>query len=385
VRRNLAVAGALAKASPSSSILVATSADEAESLGIRPGIDVLKLPGLRKVDNEHYAARRLPVSWEEIRAVRAKLLATAVESFRPAVLLVDKHPIGVGGELRPALEAARLAGARTAFGLRDILDDPAEVRADWRAHAVYEQIAEYFDRVLVYGQQDVADPVRDYGFPDELASITSFCGYVLSPGAPDDRESAADLLPAGTESEPLVLATAGGGQDGFPLLSTFVEAAAGAHWQGVVVAGPQCGSNELRSLHRLSARAGVAFRRFVPGLAKAFGSLDALVCMGGYNTLAEAVSSRVPTVCVPRVQPRTEQLIRARAFARRGLLNVLDPRRLDAAALREEVDSALGERPRGPGASLDFDGAERAAGLLLGLAAEAPARLERLTGAGQRS
>ena len=384
VRRNLAVAGALTEASPGSSVLVATSADEAESLGIRPGIDVLKLPGLRKIDNEHYAARRLPVSWSEIRAVRAKLLATAVESFRPAVLLVDKHPVGVGGELRPALEAARLAGARAAFGLRDILDDPDELRADWSAHGVYEQIAEHFDCVLVYGQRDVTDPIAEYGFPDELAAMTSFCGYVLSPGGPDDRETAAELLPAGSESEPLVLATAGGGQDGFPLLSAFVEAAAGAPWRAVVVAGPQCESKHLRRLHRLAARSGVAFRRFVPGLAKAFGVLDALVCMGGYNTLTEAVSSRVPTVCVPRAHPRTEQLIRARAFARRGLLHVLEPRSLDAAALRDEVESAMTEPLRERPPSLDLDGAERAAELLLELAADAPARLERLTGAGAR-
>src|SRR5918999_630478 len=168
VRRNLAVAGALTEASPGSSVLVATSADEAGSLGIRPGIDV------------------------------------------------DKHPVGVGGELRPALEAARLAGARAAFGLRDILDDPDELRADWSAHGVYEQIAEHFDCVLVYGQRDVTDPIAEYGFPDELAAMTSFCGYVLSPGGPDDRETAAELLPAGSKSEPLVLATAGGGQDGFP-------------------------------------------------------------------------------------------------------------------------------------------------------------------------
>src|SRR5918999_15591 len=330
VRRNLAVAGALTEASPGSSVLVATSADEAESLGIRPGIDVLKLPGLRKIDNEHYAARRLPVSWSEIRA------------------------------------------------------DPDELRADWSAHGVYEQIAEHFDCVLVYGQRDVTDPIAEYGFPDELAAMTSFCGYVLSPGGPDDRETAAELLPAGSESEPLVLATAGGGQDGFPLLSAFVEAAAGAPWRAVVVAGPQCESKHLRRLHRLAARSGVAFRRFVPGLAKAFGVLDALVCMGGYNTLTEAVSSGVPTVCVPRAYPRTEQLIRARAFARRGLLHVLEPRSLDAAALRDEVESAMTEPLRERPPSLDLDGAERAAELLLELAADAPARLERLTGAGAR-
>ena len=46
---------------------------------------------------------------------------------------------------------------------------------------------------------------------------------------------------------------------------------------------------------------------------------------GGYNTLAEAALHAVPAVCVPRVAPRSEQLIRARAFERLGLLRLLHP------------------------------------------------------------
>ena len=53
----------------------------------------------------------------------------------------------------------------------------------------------------------------------------------------------------------------------------------------------------------------------VPALTRWLDRVDALVCMGGYNTMAEAVSRGTPTVCVPRTRPRVEQLIRARAFA----------------------------------------------------------------------
>ena len=140
VRRNLCVASALSELVPQASILVATSADEAELFGIPPGVDLLKLPGLRKVDNGRYASRRMPMQFEEIRSMRADLLAAAVESFRPAVVLVDKHPFGVGGELLPALQAARHAGARAVLGLRDVLDDPAAVRAEWAAGGVFERI-----------------------------------------------------------------------------------------------------------------------------------------------------------------------------------------------------------------------------------------------------
>jgi predicted glycosyltransferase len=370
VRRNLCVASALAEMVPQASILVATSAEEAELFGIPPGVDVLKLPGLRKVDNGRYASRRLPMDFDEIRSLRAHLLAAAVESLRPAVVLVDKHPFGVGGELLPALRAAQQAGARAVLGLRDVLDDPAAVRSEWDAQGVFERIPDYYDRVLVYGQTDVLDPRRAYAFPDAVATLTRFCGYVVSAERGGAREEGTTLR---ATDRPLVLATAGGGEDGFALLSTFIEASAGASWQGIAVSGPQCPPERAQALRTLATVAGVAFRRFVPKISLAFPSLDGLVSMGGYGTLVEAVASGVPTICVPRVRPRREQLIRARAFADFGLLRLLDPEQLQADVLRGAIESALaaGRGAAGRnGAVLDLGGARRAALHLRELAAE---------------
>ena len=86
--------------------------------------DTLKLPGLRKTANAEYSSRRLGISKAEMYNLRSALLLEAVKGFRPDVVLVDKHPFGAGGELEPALEAAKSHGARLVLGLRDILDDP---------------------------------------------------------------------------------------------------------------------------------------------------------------------------------------------------------------------------------------------------------------------
>jgi predicted glycosyltransferase len=373
VRRNLAVARALVDLDASASVLVATSTEEAESFGLPPRVDVLKLPGLRKLGNERYAARRLPMPWGQIRGIRAKLLSAAVQSFRPDVVLADKHPLGVGSELAPALEDARAAGARTVLGLRDVLDDASTVYREWEASGMFERISENYDRVLVYGQEDVIDPRREYAFPDEIAAMTLFCGYVLTPtSTPRPTNGAVYSLPLPRRERPRVLATAGGGEDGVDLLSAFVEAASTAGWEAGVVSGPQCA--RARRLRAHATRAGVSFRRFVPGLASEFPSLDALVCMGGYNTLTEAAASGVRTVCVPRVKPRREQFIRADAFARRGLIRLVDPDRLNPAVLGAEIESALdapSPRSNAANGALDFGGAHRAAQELMELAADA--------------
>ena len=93
--------------------------------------------------------------------------------------------------------------------------------------------------------------------------------------------------------------------------------------------------------------------------------------MGGYNTLVEAADLGVPTVCVPRVNPRVEQLMRARAFERLGLLRLCQPERLEQ-NLQPEIETVLQISPgllrERAHEVLDFDGAKRAAASLLSLA-----------------
>jgi predicted glycosyltransferase len=340
------------------------------SLGIPPRVDVVKLPGLRKVANEDYTGRRLAVGGTQVIRVRNSLLEATVESFNPAVILADKHPLGARGELEPALALLRERGGRAVIGFRDILDDPAQVKVEWSQADVPRAIEAYYDRILVYGHPAVVDPVTEYGLPAALASKIRFCGYVCSPPPQDSMTRDGFPIPQG--DRPTVLATAGGGEDGFAILETFVQAAAGANWNAIVVAGSQSAPEARQQLRDAAKEAGATYYTFVRGLDAWFGIVDAVVCMGGYNTLSETVSRGTRTVCVPRVVPRTEQLIRAEAFAKLGLLRYVHPDELTPERLRTEVDAAL-ELSREELAEiartrLGFDGAARAAEQLLELA-----------------
>jgi predicted glycosyltransferase len=382
LRRNLAIAAALTEAEPNASVLLATGCDELGAHGLAPNVDVLVLPGLRKVGNGRYSARRLPMPGHEVRALRSAQLEAAIRSFRPDVVLVDKHPVGVRGELRPALEALRETGGRVVLGLRDILDDPASVAEEWSASGVIEEMKHYVDRVLIYGDPRVHDPVEEYGLPASLAALSRYCGYVVN--AEPARAQAVDALPAFATRlgrRPTVLATAGGGEDGWSLLGAFVRAARDADWDAVVVCGPQLSAARRHELRARSLEWGVEFHVNEPDVSSWFSHVDALVCMGGYNTLCEATSRGTPTLCVPRVRPRREQLIRARAFARLGLLRVAEPDVLTPDLLRREVAGLLGSSRRrlaeGAQAALGFDGAAAAAAELLALARARDGRFPR--------
>lgn len=376
-RRNLAIAAALVELCPRASVLIASGTDDVHRLGLPPRVEVLKLPGLRKANNEDYASRRLPVDRDDIRDLRSSLLAAAVRSFQPTVVLVDKHPFGARGEFQAGLQVLKDYGGQLVLGLRDILDDPAVVRREWSEHGLTERIAALHDRVFIYGDRPVFDPVAEYDLCETVARRTCFCGYVVSQDSAVGAEARPAEFSRAGRTRPVVLATAGGGEDGFALLERFIEAAVDAPWQGIVITGPMTPEAELTSLRGQAEAAGVLLHTFIPRLPLLFQSVDAMVCMGGYNTLAEGAAQAIPMVCVPRVSPRSEQLIRARAFERLGILRMLHPADATPAALGSLIDSVLAmpresvrERVE---SSLNFDGALRAAQELAALAGS-PAR-----------
>lgn len=369
-RRNLVLARALTELDPEASVLLACAAEGLETFSLPAGVDVLRLPGLRKLDNGHYVGRRLRLEPAEVSELRASLLTSAVEHFRPHVVLADKHPLGLDGELLPALRRQVADGGLAALGLRDVLDEPDDAAGEWLDGHLGRAVAEFHRLVLVYGTRELLNPLADGLLPARMASRVRFCGYVVSPES--DGAVPADLPRA---DQPFVLATVGGGGDGLPLLESFLGASRHATWTAVVVAGPQMDSVQWKRLLKLAARANVVAFRQVHRVQRWYPHADVLVSMGGYNTLVEAVSSGTPTVCVPRTIPRREQLIRARAFAARGLLWVIEPESLTVGGLAQTIQEALAadrmalaERVR---TSLDLLGAQRAAVHLLELASGA--------------
>jgi predicted glycosyltransferase len=367
--RNLAIARALTEIAPRASVLLATGSDDVTRLGVPDRVEILKLPGLRKLANESYASRYLGVPPEDVRHLRSRLLLSAIESFRPDVMLVDKHPFGAGGELKDALAAIRKIGGKAVLGLRDILDDPATVRAEWTPHNLPAAIPAHYDSVIVYGQEQIFDTAAAYDFPAALRARTHYSGYVTNPPGSGSPPA---FPPHPNSERPLVIATVGGGEDGFQLLKNFLPACVNAPWRTIAVTGPMMSGPEHSDLEQLAHANAITLHTFVPGLNSWYASAAAVVCMGGYNTITQTLAAATPVICVPRVHPRREQLVRAEAFARLALLRLVTPDELSPERLHEEITAAIAT----PRAALqqrihsvvEFDGAEFAAHHLLSVA-----------------
>ncbi|WNV76027.1 glycosyltransferase family protein [Geodermatophilus sp. DSM 44513] len=359
-RRNIVLAAALVAARPDTDVLLLTGNPEAAVLPLPPRTDVLTLPTVGKTPTGSYAPRVLGTPLEVVLDLRARILEAALGSFAPDLLVVDKVPGGVHGELLPALRTLRaLGGTRVVLGLREVLDRPEVAVREWRDAGTTEVLAEHYDEVWVYGDPAVYDPVAEYGLPPEVAALVRYTGYLghaRTDGVrPRTRPGRRSRPPAG----PYVLCTVGGGQDGQALAEAFAAARLPEGHRGVLLTGPFMAPAARRAV--AAAAAGNDRLRivdFVPDADAFVAGAAAVVSMAGYNSVCELLAARARTLLVPRVRPREEQLVRAERLAGRGLLDCLHPDRLSPASLTDWMATAV-STPAPPAEPVDLDGLRR--------------------------
>lgn len=302
-------------------------------------------------------------------AWKARRRAALLEAWRAAgaqLLVLELFPFGrrqMRFELLPLLEAAVAAVPRPAIvcSVRDIVGGlkSAERRAE--ALALAER---YFDRVLVHADASVVAFEDTFPEAPRIAQRLVHTGYVVA-AAPAAQGA------AGTDE---ILVSAGGGAVGARLL----EAAIGARALGSqrartwrLLSGSNLPEADFRRLAALAARErGVVLERSRADFTTLLANCALSVSQAGYNTLLETVSARARAVVVPfSGGHETEQALRARRFAERGLLEVLDEAALSPQALAAAIERALA-RPRPGSNGVDLGGARRSAELLAALIAE---------------
>lgn len=355
IRRTLLLAEELRNHYDDAAILIVTGSPMIQAFRIPAGIDYVKLPCLDRTDSERYEPRFLQQCAEEVKRTRSAILRNAVLGFDPDLMIVDKRAGGVGGELLPALRALRHSSstAKLVLGVRDILDAPERTRVSLKDNGSFEIIEKFYDEVWIYGSRSVFDAIEEYDFPESVARITHFCGYLKRP----TTQLARDAGP------PHVLVTTGGGGDGLALIRTYleglVELPRSTALRTTVVFGPQMSLTDREGLlNRFGYLADVSYLDFDADLAKRYAAADVVVSLAGYNTVCELLSFAHRAILVPRAEPVQEQLIRARLLAAKGYFDLIEPQDLKPAILIARVLNALKPMPTVV-PSLDLDGLPR--------------------------
>lgn len=334
-----------------------------------PGMDIggarlVQLPPASAADSGFSAivdaaGRPIDAAWQEER--RDQLLAHFTAA-RPDILLIEMYPFGrrqFRFELLPLLEAATAQAQRPliACSVRDILVDKG--RADRRAETV-ALVERYLDLVLVHGDPRLV--TLDRTFPD-AASFTSklrYTGYVVERTSPGDLAGATSDRSSGE-----ILISAGGGAVGEPLFTAAIAARALSRYHDRpwrLITGRNLPATATATLTAQAQAAGIAVETFRGDFPRLLHSCLLSVSQGGYNTVMELIAAQCPAVIVPFAEgSESEQMLRSRLLAERGILRVVDGAALTPAALATAIDQAVH-----PAAlTLDLEGATKTAAILL--------------------
>ena len=386
VRRSLRIIRALSEREPEAPILLITGSPAHEVLRALPrNADYVKIPTVVTSGVEGAKPSMLPIGLAEITFLREQMILQTLRTFTPDVLLVDNFPLGSQRELLASLAELRRHASRLVLGMRDVLDPPERVRNDWSRQGMYEILDRFYDRILVYGARAVLDVAEAYALPARVARKVSYCGYVT--------ESAAAIRPeAEVRAElglasPFILATVGGGGDGFPLLKVFLDALPLVPAvPAVVTTGQFMAPDEQAELRRMAATLpGVLVLEHIRDLPSCMAAAELVVAMGGYNTTAEILRVGTRAIVVPRTwrsgehllraNPKAgvdaEQKLRAEALAGLGLVDTLDARSLTPEALADSIRTSLARPKPARTGVIDLGGVDQVAEILLGTASEA--------------
>lgn len=336
LRRCRAIAHALVEADRNLSVLILTGSPITGAFDFKARVDFVRVPGVIKLRNGAYQSLRLHMDIGETLHLRSEIIRHVAASFKPDMLLVDKEPLGLQGELLPTLESLRGHGVPMILGLRDVMDDPDLLDTEWERKNVLPALSEFYDGIWVYGLPQICRPLAEMELPDEVRSKIVYTGYLR-------RSLPEGIVPFQPRKikPPYILVTTGGGGDGEKVMDCVLrmyEQGHGITHPALLVLGPFLDPDHQHELHARASRLDcVETLTFHAHMETLFAGAMGVVAMGGYNTFCEILSFDKPALLLPRTRPRREQSLRAQAAERLGLVKTLDLETLTPARLAGAV------------------------------------------------
>lgn len=358
LRRCRTIAHSLVENYRGLSVLIVSGSTIAGAFDYRVRVDFVKIPSVIKLHNGEYTSLDRHTDLQETLKMRQAIIRHTAESFQPDLFIVDKEPLGLRGELEETLSYLKTRGTTLVLGLREVMDAPHLLKAEWARRDVLRKIGMFYDSIWVYGPEDFYDPLTDFDVPQSMRARMHYVGFLQR------HVSQADV-PVREAQDDYILATTGGGGDGADLIHNIFDAYhhdPSLKHKMLIVLGPFMPARKRRKLVKKgSAIPHVEIIEFDNRMENLIAGARAVVSMGGYNTFCEILSFDKPALIVPRVTPREEQLIRAKRAAELGVIDMLRPEEAEDPARLAQALKLLPERapPSQVTSKLKLDGLEK--------------------------
>jgi len=238
--------------------------------------------------------------------------------------------------------------------VRDILVEKED--RDKHESRVVKTLNRYFNAVLVHADPKLVKISETFEQFDQIAIPVDYTGYIAPKPSPGAGKRIRKRLNIGDE-DILIIASAGSGTVGAPLLKAVVRAfdrlELNSRCHLKVFTGPFLDQKEFDRLEK-SAGSNLRVTRFAADFLSYLAAADLSVSMGGYNTTMNILASGVPALVWPFGQNR-EQRLRADRLAKLGGLKVLEDEDLRPDHLAAIMENWISRSTR-PAVNINLDG-----------------------------
>jgi predicted glycosyltransferase len=324
IRRSRTLANAITTIDENTTALILTGSPVAGRFTFPERVDHIRLPGVTKMTDGSYMSETLGMKIDDTTELRSGLIKATIKHFNPDLIIVDKEPNGFRGELVSSLKWLKEHRPETqiVLGLRDVLDDPDLLAAEWDRKEALEAAESYYDEIWVYGLKSIYDPTKGLALSDAIKRRMHWTGYLR-------RENFDKPVP---QDAPYVLITPGGGGDGAAMVDHVLSAYEqdpNLNPSALLVYGPFLTGETREAFEYRVAKLNGRVRTvgFDSHMETLMSNAVGVVAMGGYNTFCEILSFDKPAVIIPRTKPRLEQYIRAKRAEDLGLLRMIHKER----------------------------------------------------------
>jgi predicted glycosyltransferase len=289
------------------------------------GMDVLKIPSYLAYDGESGVTTNpiMSIRKSEFQHIRENLISTFVKDFIPDFLIVDYSPQGKKGELMPTLLNSR--STKKILGLRGVLNTKDESNEVFFNPDISSFIRQNYSAIHVYTDPNVFRLEEYYQVPPCLVEMIKYTGYVSRKTLLSKIESRASL--GIDQNAQLIVANFGGGQGTEKIwLSLLQELLKQDNFFDLayLASGPYMEDDAYNRVKELTSnKNNIIWTKFLDPLPVWMKASDLFIGSGGYNTLAEVISTDVNALIIPRQLYEKEQVIHCGILNQMNLIRVL--------------------------------------------------------------
>ncbi len=349
LRRSAVIAKELVANHDDLSVLIISGSSVLEQFSFDQKIKVVSIPCIKKLSSGRYTSHDKKTPLNDTLKRRTEIIYQTACAFQPNLFIVDKEPLGLGGEIKSTLKQLNSVNTPCVLGLRDVLDDPEKLKLEWKQKNAAIALEHLYSEIWIYGIPQIYEPLSKLDLPKTIHKKIVYTGYLRRTAS-----ATAGCMPNFNKikeaiGKNFILVTPGGGGDG----ANFVDTIMGAYeiddsipYPALIVLGPLMPGKQQRAFARRSQNIDrVTTLTFDRRMENIMNEAVGVVAMGGYNTFCEILSFDKPALVLPRTAPRREQFIRAERAHKLGLISMID---VQTTSEPVSMATALRHLPRQP-------------------------------------